>query len=572
MSTESKPKSKTSTYIAAIALIVIILAGVGYYYHTPTTTGPTTRTGATTAAATSAAPRYKDILIVGTTDSVQSTIDPSDAYDYFGINMIQNLGAPLVDFAPGGATQFVPALATTWASSSDGLTWTLNLRQNVKFYDGSCCFNASTVKYSFDRAIGVANPDSGVVGVGYSDIIKSVDVPSTYQVVFRLKIPFAPFLSVLTFGASYIVNPSLAPFKPSCTGTHQCNVNYTAGKARQSTPVDFGPYVLSSWTRQGGKDTEIRLDANPYYWNASGYPKTPHIIIKFYSDATALALAMKNGEIDLAYRQIAPNDLNDFKTNSAVKVWTGTGAFIQYLVLQERIKPFDNPLVRRAIAAAVDRPTLTSTVFRGQAIPLYSMIPAGMFGHQDVFKLYGDANYTYTKQVLSQLGYSATNKLVIDLWYPTGHYTSTAEIATVLKSSLEASGVMQVNLHVSDWPTYRGNQRAESMPAWILGWYPDYVDPDDYMYPFIHSSGSSWIHYHYNSTQTDKIVDSARATSDPALRMQFYGQAQNQLVTDVPIVPLFQGGAFAVSKPNVSGVVLDVTQIFRFYLVYAPQS
>ncbi len=122
MSNESKPKpkGKTSTYIAAVILIVIILAGVGYYYSKTTTMVPTT----------TAAPLYKDTIVVGTTDSVQTTIDPADAYDYFGINIIENVGAGLVDYRPG-TTQIVPALATDWTVSTDGLTWTFNLRQGV---------------------------------------------------------------------------------------------------------------------------------------------------------------------------------------------------------------------------------------------------------------------------------------------------------------------------------------------------------------------------------------------------------------------------------------------------------
>src|SRR5208337_912280 len=116
MSSESKPKGKTSTYIAAAVLIIIILAGVGYYYYSTSTSMVTTTTSM--VPTTTAAPLYKNTIVMGTTDAVQTTIDPADAYDYFGINMIDNLGAPLVDFAPGtnntGPSGLQPALATNW--------------------------------------------------------------------------------------------------------------------------------------------------------------------------------------------------------------------------------------------------------------------------------------------------------------------------------------------------------------------------------------------------------------------------------------------------------------------------
>src|SRR5208282_4038468 len=140
MSNENKPKGKTSTYIAAVILIVIILAGAGYYYFS--------KPPATMQTTTGAKPLYKDTIVVGTTDSVQSTIDPADAYDYFGDRMINNLGSPLVDYRPG-TTTIVPALATDWTVTPDSQTWTFNLRQGVKFSDGTA-FNASVVKYSID--------------------------------------------------------------------------------------------------------------------------------------------------------------------------------------------------------------------------------------------------------------------------------------------------------------------------------------------------------------------------------------------------------------------------------------
>jgi peptide/nickel transport system substrate-binding protein len=228
----------------------------------------------------------------------------------------------------------------------------------------------------------------------------------------------------------------------------------------------------------------------------------------------------------------------------------------------------DNPAVRRAIAASVDRKPITDVIFLGQATPLYSMIPNGMAYHSDVFKKLGDANYTYTKTELAALGYSETKKLVLDLWYESsGHYESSPDIANVLKSSLEKSGVIQVNLHGVDWPTYRNNMRAESMALFVLGWYPDYVDPDNYLYPFVNSK-ASWLHSNYNSPLMDSMTEEQRATADPQ-RAQLMADIQDLLVEDSPVVPLFQKSNWAVSKQNVGGVVLDISMIFRYSLLFA---
>ncbi len=549
----------SNTVVIGAAVIIIVLIGAAIYVYYPTLV-PTGRPA--------------DTLIMGTTDSVESGLDPALAYDYFGWEIIQSLSSGLVDIKPGtpkGASvdDIIPALAINWTSTASGLNWTFNLRQGIKYQDGTE-FNATHVKYTFDRGIGIAAEDGPFVGIGYGDIIDNVKVVSKYQVRFNLKIPFSPFLSLLVAQSSYIVDPKYAP-----SGTI---VNYTDGNARASHPMGLGPYKLNKWVRTAGRDQEMRLEANTDYWNATGgLPKTKNIIIKFYADATALRLAIEGGEIDIAFRQLRASDINDLKTKTNVKVWEGTGAFIQYMVFQQsgKIKPFDDPKVRRAIAAAINRTTLTKTVFLGQAAPLYSMIPNGMSGHTDAFKTLGDANYTFTRNTLNDKTisggpYNETHKLVVDLWYEnSGHYPQSADQALVLKDSLEASKVMKVNLNGLDWAAYRGRRGDETMPVYIYGWYPDYVDPDDYIYPFLHSSGGSWLHSNYANSQMDKLIGWARGNTTATVRNSLYAQIQTLMVQDTPMVSLYQSSAWAVTKPDIKGVYLDVSQSWRHWLVYA---
>jgi len=536
--------------IAVIIVVIVVIAGVvGYILTMPSGT------------------KLKDTLTMGTTDSVESSLDPAHAYDYFGWEIIQSLGSGLVEYragATGSISDIVPSLATNWTVSSDGLQWIFSLRQGVHFDDGTE-FNATNVKYTFDRGIGLADPDGPFVGIGYSDIINNVTVVDKYTVAFNLKIPFAAFLSLMACPASFIVDPKYAPMDSL--------VNYTEGNPRASNPMGLGPYTLANWTRVGGKDYQMRLQANPNYWNASGgYPKTKNIIIQFYADSTGLALAIKSFAVDIAFRQLAPADINNMETISNLKVWQGTGAFIQYLVFQESRAPFNNTNIRQAVAAAINRTTLTQTVFLGQAQNLYSIIPIGMSPHSDVFQSLGDPNYTRTVQLLGQEGYNSTNKLTVNLWYETsGHYPQSAQQAAVLKQSLEASGVITVNLQGTDWAEYEVNRDNAVMDAFIMGWYPDYIDPDDYIFPFLQTTGSSWLNDHYSNPQMDQLIAWARGNTSSTVRDSLYTQIQNLMVTDCPIVPLYQGSAYAVTSLNVTGVYLDITQNWRNWLLYAPQ-
>jgi peptide/nickel transport system substrate-binding protein len=356
------------------------------------------------------------------------------------------------------------------------------------------------------------------------------------------------------------------PHPGSLTGV----VNYTAGNPTASNPNGLGPYTLTEWTRSGTKDVEMTLTANPNYWNYPSYPKTHTLIIKFYPDSTSLAAAIKSGDVDLAYRQFTTSDIQSLQTTSGLKVYPSNGAFIQYLVINQAIAPFKNVNVRQALAAAVNRTDLINTVFAGTATPLYTQVPVGMFSHADTFKTqYGAGpNYTLVKSLLASAGYNANNKLTVDLWYETtGHYPQSPDQALVLQKDFQASGVIKVVLHGVDWPTMGSNRHAGNMAVFIMGWYPDFIDPYDYTYPFLQSSASSWLNDGYNSTAMDGYLNNALAASTTQAG-PIYQQVQTLQAQDAPIVPLYQGGSNccgAVAKTTVSGINLDVTLIFRLY-------
>jgi peptide/nickel transport system substrate-binding protein len=542
MSATSKRNTK---YIAAAVLIIIILAGVGYYYYSLTS-----------------APTTKDTIVIGTTDTVQTTLDPADAYDYFAQSVIMtNIADGLVEYIPG-TTQYVPALATDWKVSSDGLTWTFNLRQGVKFADGTP-FDANVVKYSIDREFAIDESSGPFAGVGIDTMIKNpggVMVTGQYQVQFVLNAPFSAFLAIVAFQAMWPVNPNVAPM-------HSI-VNYT-GDVKTEVNTNIGAYVLTNWQRTGGKDVEIDLQANPNYWNASGgYPKTKNIIFKIYSDATSLNLAMQSGEIDIAYRQLAPSDNQAYKTNTNFKFWEGPGAFIQYLCFNEKSTPFNNTAVRQAVAAAIDRSLITNTVFLGQVDPLYSMIPAGMAYHQDSFKTYGDANVAQAASLLQSAGYSASNPLKFTLTYPTGHYSSTDGISSAIKQALEKTGLVQVTLTSLPWANYKASTQSDQLQAYIYGWYPDFVDPYDYTQPFLPADGRGFLNTHYVNPNMEALIKQVGSSTDTSTFAATYASIQQLTATDAPIVPLFQGKTTAVSNLKVNGIVLDETIWFRAYLLW----
>ena len=125
------------------------------------------------------------------------------------------------------------------------------------------------------------------------------------------------------------------------------------------------------------------------------------------------------------------------------------------------------------------------------------MVPAGMAYHTPAFEVYGSANYSYTIDMLAPFGYNDTHPLQLSLYYESsGHYPQSQEQALVYEADWEASGVIEVTLTGLEWPAYRLQRNAGGMPVFIYGWYPDFIDPDNYEFlPF-----ASWLNLGYNSS------------------------------------------------------------------------
>jgi peptide/nickel transport system substrate-binding protein len=480
----------------------------------------------------------KDYIIVGTTDKIR-TLDPANCYDYFSSNILQNVLVGLVDYEVGTAN-LKPWLAEKWEISADGKVYTFYLRKDAVFEDGTP-ITAEVLKYSFDRVIKL-NGDPAFL---LSDIVEKTEVVDEYVFRVYLQYPFSAFLSVLGYTVAYPVNPK----------------QYTIDDFYSLAPMASGPYRIKEWIR----DVRIVLEANPKYFGEK--PKTKTIIINFYENASTLRLALETGEIDVAYRDLDPRDILELENDPRFVVYKGESPQIRYIVFNVKQTPFDDPNVRTGLAYAVDRDMIANEVFVGLVKPLYSMIPMGMWSHEDIFPM---RDLEKAKEVLAKSGYTKDNPLSIDLWYTPTHYgTTEADVAQIIKESLEETGVIKVNIKYAEWATYVDYFLNGTMGMFLLGWYPDYLDPDDYLWPFLSISGAKSLGSFYENPTVEELMIEARKSADVAERTEIYKKVQEILVKDKPYVPLWQGVAICIAKPEVKGIVLEPTQIFRYYILYS---
>jgi ABC-type transport system substrate-binding protein len=164
-------------------------------------------------------------------------------------------------------------------------------------------------------------------------------------------------------------------------------------------------------------------------------------------------------------------------------------------------------------------------------------------------------------------------KYQFELWYNSdGHYGDTEdELATVLKSSIEACGKVQVTLRFEPWAVYSTKRRNGELPANLLGWYPDYFDTDDYLSPFLVTGANRWAGSFYGNATVDQWIANEQSSTDPVARGENFTNIQNKLAEDVPYIPLFSGYSETAYVAGIQNVSLHPIS-FKWFIIDKPGS
>ncbi|MGF1492468.1 MAG: ABC transporter substrate-binding protein, partial [Microcoleaceae cyanobacterium] len=410
-------------------------------------------------------------ISIGTTLKLR-TLDPADAYEVISANLLYNLGDALYDYELGKA-DLIPKLATALPTiSSDGLTYTIPLRQGVVFHDGAS-FNAEAMAFSLRRYMENGGSPSSLL----ADIVQEIQATDEYELTIQLQRPFAAFTTLLAFPGLCAVSPQV----------------YQIGKGKFEPKifVGTGPYKLAEY----GTD-RIRLDAFEDYWGEQ--PVNSGLDIQRLSSPANLFIAFRSGAIDVTYFSLDADQTNSLLQGVEQKKWQVTSAegnSVSYIVLNVNSEPLDQIEVRQALAAVVDRSVLNERVLLGQGKPVYSLIPASLESYEPVFqRAYGDGNFEQAKMLLKQSGYSADNPAVVELWYASGS-TKRAILASTLKALVEKhlDGLMQLEVNNVDATTAFKNLELGIYPTFILDWYADFLDADNYIHPFLDCAEGSAV-------------------------------------------------------------------------------
>lgn len=487
-------------------------------------------------------------ITLGTTAKI-STIDPADAYSIFSGSLLYNLGDRLYTYKLG-TTQLEPQLATALPTvSADGLTYRIPLRQGVVFHDGTP-FDAKAMAFSLERF----TKNGGSPAFLLSDTIASIQPTAPYELTLKLKKPFAAFPTLLAFSGACAVSPQ----------AYQIG----EGAFKPEAFVGTGPYKLGRF----GTDS-MQLEAFDRYWG--GKPNNRGIDIQFFSSPANLFNAFRTGAVDLVYQGLALEQIRNLKQNKATQGWQmieQSGSGINYLTLNLQSPPLNQLEVRQAIAAMVDRPLLQERVFQGQVEPLYSLIPATLKENKPVFEAYGDRNVSKATELLQKAGYSESNPLKVEFWYRSNLPNDQLAAMTLKAIAQKKLGnLMQIELNSIESTTAYKNLDKGVYPIFLLDWTPDFLDSDNYIYPFLECSkgsankgceeGQSFSQgSFYYSEQANRLIDRSRQELNSESRKNLFAELQDILVKDVPFIPLWQNKDYLFAQKRIQGATLEATQ------------
>lgn len=468
-------------------------------------------------------------IIIGTTDEV-SSLDARDAYATHDWEIIKNTGDALMGYVPG-TSDLIPRLAEDFpVRSDDGLTYTFTLREGIKFADGTN-LTAQMVADSINQTISLGGDVSGFIA-GY---VESAEATDDRTLIFHLTQPWAVFTALA----------ATAPFVPT-------NPNdFPADELNQYPDqlMGVGPYMMVEHT----VGEQMVLEINPYYWGDK--PAVDRIIMRYFADPTTMGQAVETGEIDIAWRILGAVEAVRLGTVEGLDQQKVNAPSLRYICFQHQTEPLSDIRVRQAIAAAIDREAIVDRVFEGRTIPAYSPLPEGYpYFIEPFLDMWGTRDLQGAIDLLTEAGYTADNPVVLEFWYPPEHYgTTTADVFQVITEQILETGLVEVNANAQNWATYITAAVEGEYPIYILGWFPDFVFPDTWLFPWADSTQSAGLGLDYNNPEMDDLLLRA-ATAPTEDQEALYHEAQRFYVSEVVTIPLFWEPEYITYAENISGI------------------
>ena len=450
----------------------------------------------------------------------------------------------LLEFDPNTG-RIKPGLASSWLVSGDGLTYTFQLRRNVKFHQTDYFtptrnFNADDVIFSFQRWLDDQHPYHNVNNASYpyfsslnlANTIASVERINGYRVEIKLFERDSSFLANLATDFSVILSQQYAEYLMVIKQPE--NIDFY--------PIGTGPFRYDEYR----KNQFIRLLPHLEYWK--NVPLADQLIYDITPSSSIRFAKLRTGECDsIAYPSQA--QITTMQADPNIEVQEAPGLNVGFWAFNTAKPPFNRAEERRGLALAIDKNSILDAVYFNTASRARSLIPPSSWAYNSDLK---DVNYNPVKarELLNEAGIAKGFRMTIWAMPVVRAYNPDAQrMAQLIKSYLAAVDI-DATIVSYDWNTFRDKLSQGEHDSVLIGWSADNGDPDNFYRPLLSCdaipSGTNramWCHPEF-----DALVNAAIKISDEDQRAILYAKANNMIAREMPLLPIAHANRYQVKN------------------------
>lgn len=496
-------------------------------------------------------PKGAQTLTLAGPDQLPANLDPALIRDNQTAFIARQVFRGLVRL--DDALNVVPDIAADYQKSADGRTYTFYLRSTAKFQNGRQ-ITADDVAFSLNRACDPSTAPDGqplnlASAAGLNDIVGCLDrlngktndvagiqVLDPLTLTITLDAPKAYFLQKLTLSDGAVIDRN----------------DLARGPRWSTQPNGTGPFKITAW-----KPDEIDLAKNPTFYEQVPTLDTVTILV---GARAANPLNLYDGDkIDVATVPESAVDRVSAPTSGLGGQLRVTPTLsVTYIGFNVKAQPVDTFNVRAALVRTIDRQKVTNVMFEGKTTEAKGIVPNAIPGGK------WDATIpTVDSKTAHDLVPAATAKGLPPIIFG----SDGSRIGTMVKQVSESDLGVSVEVQELRFNDYLSELEARQFGMFTVTWIADYPDPENFLNTLFHT-GSPRNYSGYSNPKVDALLDQANVEQNPTRRADLYRQAQQQVLDDVAVIPLYFSTDYSLVKPSVKGLTITAMGILRLETVW----
>lgn len=456
----------------------------------------------------------------------------------------------LLDYDPE-RQEFLPGLAKTWHALDQGTRYRFELRPNVGFHQTNWFtptrnFNAKDVIFSFERWLDPTHPYHAIGGgrypffssSGLRSLISKIEQVDDYTVDIHLRRADSSFLANLATDFAIILSAEY--------GAQLLQQQQPEQIDRQ--PVGTGPFIFEEFR----KDAVVRYRRNQDYWRQAA--AIEQLVFSITPNANKRMLKLLTGECDVIPYPLV-DELQQLADTSEIKVTSAINPSVAFWAFNTERPPFNQPLVRRALAHAINRSAIIDAIYQGNARTATGMLPETSWAYAAQ-----ESGYVYdpelAQELLQQAGFP--QGFSMDIWampVQRAYNPNAQRMAELIQADLARIGV-QANIVSYEWNVFRQRLAQGEHDSVLIGWVADNADPDNFFRPVLSCAAkqSGNNRARWCDPTFDQLLLRAISEDKRSQRTELYRQIEQYVFTQAPLIPIANSLRFQAQRTDVEGL------------------